>query len=44
MFQGVHERENRHLETNMIQVTSKAAAYIAEHGGNLTLYSKTLSG
>jgi hypothetical protein len=31
-------------ESNMIRVTSKAAAYIAERGGNLTIYSKTLSG
>ena len=31
-------------EVKMIHVTSKAAAYIVEHGGNLTLYSKTLSG
>jgi len=27
----------------MIHVTAKAAAYIAERGGNLTLYSKILS-
>jgi len=31
-------------EPNMIRVTSKAAAFIAERGGYLTLYSKTLSG
>jgi len=31
-------------EANMIDVTSKALDYIAERGGNLTLYSKTLSG
>ena len=31
-------------EQNMIRITSKAVAYIAERGGNLTLYSKTLSG
>jgi len=31
------------LETNMIHVTAKAAVYIAERGGNLTLFSKTLS-
>jgi hypothetical protein len=34
----------RHREPNMIRITSKAAAYIAERGGNLTLYSKTLPG
>jgi hypothetical protein len=31
-------------EPNMIRITSKAAVYIAERGGNLTVYSKTLSG
>jgi hypothetical protein len=30
-------------ESTMIQVTAKAAAHIVERGGNLTLYSKTLS-
>jgi hypothetical protein len=33
----------RFAEETMIRVTAKAAAYIAERGGNLTLYSKTLS-
>jgi hypothetical protein len=28
----------------MIQVTAKASAFIAERGGHLTLYLKTLSG
>jgi hypothetical protein len=31
-------------EATMIHVTAKAAAYIAARGGDLTLYSKTLSG
>jgi hypothetical protein len=31
------------LEAGMIHVTAKAAAYIAARGGNLTLYSQTLS-
>jgi hypothetical protein len=30
-------------ETTMIHVTAKAAAYAAERGGDLTLYSQTLS-
>jgi hypothetical protein len=30
-------------ETSMIRVTAKAAAYILERGGDLTLYSKVLS-
>ena len=41
LVQTTHENNQ---EPNMIRVTSKAAAYIAEHGGTLTLYSKTLSG
>ena len=31
-------------EATMIHVTAKAAAYIAARGGDLTLYTKTLSG
>jgi len=30
-------------EKTMIRVTPKAVAYIAERGGNLTLYSKILA-
>lgn len=33
-----------YTESTMIHVTAKAAAHIAERGGDLTLYSKTLSG
>jgi hypothetical protein len=31
-------------EANMIQVTPRAAAYIAARGGHLTLYARTLAG
>jgi hypothetical protein len=30
-------------EKTMIRVTAKAVAYIAERGGNLTLYSKVIA-
>jgi hypothetical protein len=33
----------KNREKKMIRVTAEAAAYIAERGGNLTLYSKILS-
>jgi len=44
---GRHGRRAAHgdrQESIMIHVTAQAAAFIAERGGDLTLYSKTLSG
>jgi hypothetical protein len=34
----------KNQEAKMIRVTPKAASYIAERGGDLTLYSKILTG
>jgi hypothetical protein len=40
----VNRKNPNEPEATMIHVTAKAAAYIAARGGDLTLYSKTLSG